>query len=917
MSASGRKKKARGTYKHAPVPRLTFGLDLASQFAALCLLSHQRCSGASNKGSELRRLAIRTVWQWVVHEAPVRLVNLRLLREPRQRGAVDWEALLTLGVSEATLAVVPRETRHWARETQGCLSLVGANRVHLIERVRERGEMVSSKVACFKGDGKLYRTVRDAGALRDCDGACECELGYNKVVVSQAAGNICVNQKWVVLGGWSWGSLKRIVIVNLLLAGQQGEAVAEKVITSFSRDKRLLGVFLDRYHCDEALFVWLSGELSVEVNIVNLEQLWSSPNTFSPIISALYLLPSTSLRSAYDVQEQWLVLRTESNKRSFIVKANPHIFQTVILQYAEISADMQDNLLHSAQFKSQRLELSQLSERLYCVSAFMVLLSEILTVEIWDCNTPSHAISIVECRKDCHMVFGHAGFLFYDYGDHVVITDYLSGTRVAELSYVVPGTNPGNNSFLVRLGMGNATGGNSDEHPPAQEDEEYTSSNAVKGPPDPPSVVNNSQFFTIRDQLVAMATSKHRRAGAGSRMGALLDDAAMAGIAWMLVRMQPHVPVIMEPRMKDRLYTAAVVVAPNGNARAVALEGAFSDDAVGTCGSQRVLFATQEGDKRYLDASVWDAIVGGAPVDKFRLDAGDGMEFTKTSGRKCNEKWFVILADRRRVRKNSCLHAWLLRKGHFHNVIDLEAMIPACCKDYTILQFDFTFCEPSINCGDELSILLGVWPRSGNTEDPHSNAITIHILHFDLSKPSSAPTHISFPGAPPSRLCFLWGGRLILHKDHNNTAKRRGLILTDTGTGIRLCRVRELQSRGTSIYAVSETHLMQHNHSTDECVLWAFGQPDQQLAYGYDPTSLMYLQIPTKTSLTVPHLALRGGLSDTVPCTGIGGGYFVTVRGEYSPCLDVHNAYTTATVTDTLTSSSSLLLGSLRLQWWM
>ncbi|KAH3762519.1 hypothetical protein Pelo_5631 [Pelomyxa schiedti] len=365
-------------------------------------------------------------------------------------------------------------------------------------------------------------------------------------------------------------------------------------------------------------------------------------------------------------------------------------------------------------------------------------------------------------------------------------------------------------------------------------------------------------------------------------MGALLDDAAMAGIAWMLVRMQPHVPVLMEPRMKDRLYTAAVVVAPNGNARAVALEGAFSDDAVGTCGSQRVLFA-------------------------------------------------IVQRER-----SACLHVWSLGKDHTHSAVDLDTMIPTCCKEFFHLTFDFTYSDSRISNGDELSIVLGVClgyksDFTGSyviaTVSPHSDNTksTIHVLRLDLSKLASGPTHTSFSGERrpsfgfyPFLLIaftgsintqlplFLWGGRLLLHsqnKDYNV------LLLTDASTGDTKCEIRGMGQSGSSVFTLTDTAAVQYLYSAEQAYLWSFGKPDQQLAY----TQLPAVWNPVRTSIFVPHLTSD---PNALRAVGIGGGCFVTVRGESSPCLNVHNAYTAA-VTDTVTSSPSLHLGSICLSRWL
>ncbi|KAH3732135.1 hypothetical protein Pelo_17028 [Pelomyxa schiedti] len=419
----------------------------SAQFLALCMLTHPRCgrfgtrTGYNNQRDVTDQqqpgpteveaqitppsslgVGIRFVWEWVLNEGPVRWFNVSVARQHLVRGKLDeeWEVLFTVGVSEAIMGVVPRRARSLVRDTHGgCTRIVGANATRLVEWVREK----PSK----KG---LQHTWNNDGMIH------------------------CVNHKWLVareLEGLFPAPKEKVTIINLMgqqkpvtIVNLQQQLPASAKVIPCMRGMHVLEMFMDEYRCDEALFIVSTGDSNVvQAYVVDVAELWSSVDTFSPISSTCCLntsypgFPPDSLR-------KWLVLHTESNKRAFIVTAPYWNCHAYVLQYAESPDDPATSLhnreapVHSAHYVCPRLELSQLSDRLYCVSACNQFISGIPTCEIWDCNVPSHPLRFVECNtKDtCEQIlFGHAGFLFHLTGDRVVVSDWESGTKLAILTY--------------------------------------------------------------------------------------------------------------------------------------------------------------------------------------------------------------------------------------------------------------------------------------------------------------------------------------------------------------------------------------------------------------------------------------------------------------------------------------------------
>ncbi|KAH3763719.1 hypothetical protein Pelo_4431 [Pelomyxa schiedti] len=481
-----------------PVFLVTPALDLSSQFLALCLLAHDRCGplwrarrllaqcpgapqpqedGAAAPG------AIRLVWDWVLHEAPpLRRACMRMGKHAvyGEVALYKCEALAAFAVSDATLGVVRGHTRHWVRDAEwNLLQVVGECSGHVVERIQ--GPFVSTDERGPKSKGKLYLTPAppesqtppppaklrgrkngDAGG-DGCGGVCELSDGCggaDKILLGGATTSMGVNHKWVVINE-RWDQ-ERVVIVNLTVAKQRTKNVgcggsqqqAAKIIRT---PDKLFGVFMDEYHCDEAVFVWSIGKLKnvVKVSVVSLPQLWSSADDTAsrPISSTRCLFPKfLSLTPSHLDEFKWLVMHTESGRRSFIATV-VNLSPSFVLHYAEsIPGDGDDDedkeVANVTEYWSSRLELSQLSERLYCVSWCNEdqnvhrrrdgpPAKRTTKVEIWDCNFSGLPLRAVEFESDrIQAAFGHCGFLFHvnGDGDTVTVSDFQSGRDVAVIT---------------------------------------------------------------------------------------------------------------------------------------------------------------------------------------------------------------------------------------------------------------------------------------------------------------------------------------------------------------------------------------------------------------------------------------------------------------------------------------------------
>ncbi|KAH3744659.1 hypothetical protein Pelo_13932 [Pelomyxa schiedti] len=429
-----------------PLVQVIPSRSVSSQFHTLMLLTHPRC-GRGRPGARARGLgrcaarappgpplalaiappwlgvAVRAVWDWVLHEAPVALLQVALETDSREWSPRGSEAIVTVGVSLATLGVAGWYTRRCACD--GRTQLVAATHEHLVERTRDPS---AGTGPCRYWDYKWWDlTLQEKGGCGD------------RVQLMRYGGgtHLCLNDKWLVINECDRWREERVVIVNLLVAVQQNQwqkQKSNKNLTAHQQQptkvipmtgKRLpSGVFMDKYHSDEALFIFRDDAV-VDAVVINLEQLWNSADdSFRPIGSTRCLLPTTFASLGGTLE--WLVLWTLSQTRALIVQGS-----SSVIHYAESQANLPAHIqevLHSSHYDTSRLNLSQLSERLYCIVGPSVL-------EVWDCNIPSRAIRVVGLDNNwCDLLFGHCGFMFSVSRDRVLITDYESGTNVVVIT---------------------------------------------------------------------------------------------------------------------------------------------------------------------------------------------------------------------------------------------------------------------------------------------------------------------------------------------------------------------------------------------------------------------------------------------------------------------------------------------------
>ncbi|KAH3756359.1 hypothetical protein Pelo_11854 [Pelomyxa schiedti] len=420
-------------------------VDVALQFAALLCISISRPRrakikhrGTDQSGSTLLFstlldgvsiiIAIKTVWDWVRNEAPVRFFSVSYGPQ-REVWGLQHEVLFTFAVSEATLGVFPRHSRLWVRERKvSCFcSMLGANQTHLIDVVPDGG-------CCNKYQITRVPSLSEPLAASQSGRA-----------IARASWKYCVNHKWLVALCESC----EVCVVNLS-AGGSGQ---ERQPRLFDLHKEILvALFMNKCHHDEVLLVMKQSQRvdKLELAVFNLEQLeHSETNSIAlPLSSTLCLLPLDLTEHIIDIHK-CLVLLTESKARAFIIMVwvtGPPVF---ILQYAEsppssstppqFAADQphqqqQQQMLVSGNAFPGWVELSQLSDRLYCVSHSSAL-------EIWDYNFPSKALRVVESGSQCHGLmdydkdFGSGGFMFHTRAGDVLVTDYATGAQVMKVTY--------------------------------------------------------------------------------------------------------------------------------------------------------------------------------------------------------------------------------------------------------------------------------------------------------------------------------------------------------------------------------------------------------------------------------------------------------------------------------------------------
>ncbi|KAH3731935.1 hypothetical protein Pelo_17234 [Pelomyxa schiedti] len=360
---------------------------LVSQFLALLMTTHPRCgclrrnSGISSSTIPTSAdlwLAVRTVWEWIVGccgaggggggGGCVKFISASVWSGPSSNVP---SALFTFAVSMHTLGVVTKHTGWWQSKAHvegGPLDKwVGANQIFAIRRTwpvsGDRVEFCSYRRAengSVNGDGNLI--ARWSSFCSEC-----------------------VNHKWLVAVDFCQ---EEACVANLL-----AEPPTAKFIQLPSQ--WLIGGNCSMNQCNEDEVVFLDETTTLRVSIFNLPHVWST-GSFSPIFYAEYLLPDDDLL-LWCPLAMVLVLKTESSGRAFIALLLPSS-GPVIFQFTEASGP---NRVHMSEYNTEGRQfqtLSQMSERLYCVTLSPN------TLEVWDCNNPTKAMSVVDCSHCCWLV---------------------------------------------------------------------------------------------------------------------------------------------------------------------------------------------------------------------------------------------------------------------------------------------------------------------------------------------------------------------------------------------------------------------------------------------------------------------------------------------------------------------------------
>ncbi|KAH3762729.1 hypothetical protein Pelo_5422 [Pelomyxa schiedti] len=339
-------------------------------------------------------LVVRLVWGWVVGGGgPVKFFSVSV----RDVVANGKSTLLTFGMSMLTLGIVSKYSRWWQTNKQGsgCVETIpAANKTHVIYRMSNEKEYNITYSRRSVG----LETVRCAGGLRVWSGKSIAE---------------CVNHKWLVFTHL-FMKRKEFAVANLLLEHPTARVLPSQMFTP-------IDIFMNKMKEDEAVLVKKRRRYhKLRIAVVNIQDVWSG-RTCSPIFQEEYCFPS-SIPDVHCYYMPTVLILQAHSERCFIVQTT-----AAIIQYNE-SADPHE--VHSANYdylQGGGLALTQLSERLYCVT------STPNTLEIWDCNNPANALRIVDNQFCCRIVYAHCGLLFHVGGNRVTVTDYSSGSKVATL----------------------------------------------------------------------------------------------------------------------------------------------------------------------------------------------------------------------------------------------------------------------------------------------------------------------------------------------------------------------------------------------------------------------------------------------------------------------------------------------------
>ncbi|KAH3760317.1 hypothetical protein Pelo_7858 [Pelomyxa schiedti] len=316
----------------------------------------------------------------------------------------------TFAVSVHTLGVVPKHSGWWLEEqAHGCFDMViAANQSRVIHRnfTLEFGVAFTWKL---RGESSSHL------ARTDCDDMNSTPPSKNDELASERGTGLihkcggfsyfCANHKWLVVHD----DIKRELCVSNLL---MEPIKSVQFPTGTNRD-----VFMNQCNEDEAVLAQNVGDTTLELSVVNLSEVWST-GAITPVFCTEYFLPF-EYQTQFFLVDRVLILQTESGGRAFVVRSNSWS-RAMILKFPDASCP---DKVHMVMYNNERSILSQMSERLYCLTRSPN------TMEIWDCNNPTNPMRVVDHNFCCRLVCAHSGFLFHIGRRRIIVTDYNSGFK--------------------------------------------------------------------------------------------------------------------------------------------------------------------------------------------------------------------------------------------------------------------------------------------------------------------------------------------------------------------------------------------------------------------------------------------------------------------------------------------------------
>ncbi|KAH3732291.1 hypothetical protein Pelo_16883 [Pelomyxa schiedti] len=355
------------------------GVHLVSQFVALSTMGHPRC------GRDTPLARVLPLWDGVSAASVARLVWEWASGCPTMHFSVEAAPrLFTFGVSPITHGVVPTPLPSYS---YGCY-MIGASHLYVVERMRSFH--VRRRLTFNSSENK-----KPPRGISDC--------GY-ETAWTQLGEYSAMNHRWLVLHD---PRNTRVVIGNLLLEPSGLGDTAPLEIPMPER-VNVVNVFMNQSRHDEAVLASVLPD-AVELCVFNVAPSWFDLQCTQ--VASRTRLPPGSISKTCSIP-MVLVLQTESKERSFVVMVYSSKF--ILLQFRECTSGSHETNTTVYNFTEGSVALSQL--------------------EIWDCNSPSRSLRIVDHVEHCQMAIAHSGFLFHMRDDYcIVVTDYDSGSTVITL----------------------------------------------------------------------------------------------------------------------------------------------------------------------------------------------------------------------------------------------------------------------------------------------------------------------------------------------------------------------------------------------------------------------------------------------------------------------------------------------------